>query len=412
MDTSRNQRYIRTGNINLVLGLIREHGEISRVDIARLAGLSPAAVTDLTRQMMQAGLVEEKREGTARIGRKPILLCVNPDRGFVLAVTVADQIRVEAVTLGNRILTSDEIRADRGNGAAAVGPRMVALLRDTVKRSGMAPDALFGIAVSVSGIIGARGRRVIASSVTPWLGGIDLYGLLRDAFHVPVYIENIRNLSAFAEKRLVAEYAEKNSLVYLKVGPGIGAGAVVGGEIVRGAFGGAGEVGHIVVDPCGPACRCGSAGCLEAMANTGAVVRAYALEWQKATGAPLVIPDGTEEAEILRRIGDGARIKEPAALRTVEREARFLAAGVLCIINTYNPEVVVIGGEITRLGELLTDKIREIVGRTIFGVYLDRMAISFSRLEEDVELSGAALYAIDAFYKAPGELFPFRPDLS
>jgi predicted NBD/HSP70 family sugar kinase len=208
---------------------------------------------------------------------------------------------------------------------------------------------------------------------------------LAGAYNVPVYVDNDANMGALAEGWWGAGRSG-DDLTYIKVATGIGAGYVIRGEVYRGAGGTAGEIGHLAVDPSGPRCMCGLNGCL-AMFIGSQAIRGIARE--RMTGERGKTPT---IAEIVKSAKSG----DPAARTIIDEVGHYLGIAVAGLVNLMNPAVVVFGGEITAVGDLLLDRLRETVRERTLSLSVNETLLVTSNLGEQAIAVGAATLVLQA----------------
>jgi glucokinase len=223
---------------------------------------------------------------------------------------------------------------------------------------------------------------------------IPLRGRINELTGLPVWIENDANAGALAEHRLGAGRGTRH-MILVAIGTGLGGGLILDGRLYHGASGGAGEVGHMVVDPDGTLCNCGRAGCLEAVAAGRALD-------EQAQRIAKEQPDGLV-ARIARREGDGpdARILDlaaeegdTAAIEALTRAGRFLGAGLTNLVNVLNPEVIAIGGSV-RKSALYMNTAIEAMQRDAFKQHSSDVRVVEAELGDDAPAIGAALIALE-----------------
>lgn len=320
---------IRDLNLSAVLALIGREGPIARIDIARRLALSPATVTILTRDLVGQGLVREVDQAPSKGGRPAILLGLVGSAAHVIGMKIAAE-RVTAVDVS---LDGEPLAyAERPFDAAA--PDCVEALGDIVE--GLVAEwsdpsrRLLGVGLGLPGVIDAPSGRVDS----PLLGWDDLAlgPRLEERVGVPVLLENDVNTLAVAE-RLYGRGVGLDHFATITIGRGVGLGIVVGGELYRGARGGAGELGHVRVLEDGPACTCGGHGCLEAVVADPALVR-------DAIDVGVLPRDGDIIA--LRALADAG---DPAARAVFARAGRILGGAVAGVVNILSPSLLLVSGE-------------------------------------------------------------------
>ena len=248
-------------------------------------------------------------------------------------------------------------RAEVPTGDGEVIGSITAVVDELVARSGhTAPSA---IGVGLAGFISLSGVAMQSANV-PRVIGVDVAGLLRQRYGVPVAVDNDANCVARAAARIDAP--EARHVVAVTLGTGIGGGLVVDGSLVRGAHGFAGEPGHMIVDAGGPRCPCGQRGCWEVFASGSGLTR-LAREAARDGRAPRLLVaaggdvDGVDSMLVGRLLAEG----DPGAAAIFDSFAGWIALGLVNLVNLLDPEVVIIAGGLVREGEALLGRIRAAV---------------------------------------------------
>ena len=310
-----------------VLALLGQHGPASRTAIARELDLSPATVTQTTRRLIQQGLVQALEYVPSEGGRPAQLLGLVSTAGHAIGLKLAaDHLVLVDVQLDGQVASTRTEPYDARSPDAI--RRLVASLKSF--RSGER-DRLLGVGVGVPGVVARPDIGDVDAAVLGW-SAMPLGRKLRAALNMPVLIENDVKALAIAE-RLYGRGRSRRSFVVVTIGRGVGFASVSNGALQRGAQGGAGELGHVVVDPEGPLCACGRRGCLEAFVGAQGLVAA-------AIAAEVLRP-----GEDLDRLTELADQHDSAARQVYARAARRLARATAPAIAALNPEVVIIAGE-------------------------------------------------------------------
>ncbi|MFD8755851.1 ROK family protein [Kitasatospora sp. NPDC059577] len=388
------QQGMRRANLALVLTVIAG-GPRSRAEVAAETGLTRAAVSSLAEQLIAGGLVVE--EGPAapsgKVGRPGTALGLNPlGPGGLGAEIGVRHLGACVVDLRGEVRAwrRQEI-SNHGRTPAAVMADLARLLRAAVAESGLSPA---GLTLAVPGLVGDSGAVLQRAANLGW-EDVPLAAGLRAALRpgadgldeLPVEADNEANLGGLAE-RWLGDGAE--DFLYVSAEAGVGAAIVVGGRLLRGARGHAGEFGHVPVHPDGPRCACGARGCLEQYAGEAAVLRAAGL-----TGAR-----GDWVTLLADRAGAG---EEPAraALAGAGSALGIAAAGA---VNLLDPAEVVLGGGYARLAPWLIPAMRaELTARVTVRPWAeDRLTVS--RLGRRGPLLGAAVRVVRGIVADPGLL--------
>jgi predicted NBD/HSP70 family sugar kinase len=323
-----NPERTRSHNRRVVLETVRQHGLLGRSDIAALTRLTAQAVSNIVAELVAEGfLVEQGRRRTAR-GQPPVELAVNPDGGMTAGVEIAtDHITTVLVDLAGKI------RAQRiaplGDVTIEGVQRLAATELAQARGAAGLPKRLLGCGVVMPGPFEVEGMSSVGSSPLPGWAGQDAGQLLTEALGTPVTIENDATAAAVGE-HLHGLGRNLRHFCQIYFGAGLGLGVIIAGQPYRGAFGNAGEIGHIPVVLRGLACACGQEGCLERYASVHALT-----ETLRAAGVANLEPD-----EITKLYGQG----HPALLGWIEQAAGLLAPVIAMLENLFDPETVILGG--------------------------------------------------------------------
>ena len=391
-----NRDLIKEINRNLVLNLIKSGGPISRTDIARLSTLSLATVSGITADFIASGLVHELGVGESTGGRRPVLLRLNYQAGFVVGVKLMEHAITSALTdLDASVLHHRVTPFQTQRDVQAVQEVIIAAVEATIAESRADRARVLGIGVGMAGVVDGEAG---ICRYSPFFGWRDapIAGPVAAHFGLPVYLENDVNTLTIAEQWFGYGHGVDHFVV-VTVGRGIGAGIVVNGQFYRGALGGAGELGHITLVEDGPPCDCGKRGCLEALASDPAMVRqaraAIALGGRTALVGvePLTLEDIVAAAEA----GDGL------ARRLLADSGRWLGIGIATLVNVLNPQLVIVGGEGVRAGEWRFGPMREAVRAHAFNGLADELEIVIEPSGDETWARGAACVVLGELFKSP-----------
>lgn len=340
-----------------ILRLIWQQRRISRVEIAQQARLSRSTVSEVIAELLPTGLIAEVGIGESRGGRRPIILEFRDDAAVILGVEMgATHVGVALTDLRGRILAwrsqAHPVRTDPAGSRALIGELCAGCLTDGAGRR-----PLVGIGVAVPSPIDPSRPDHLSEVVLPtWAGRLGLEPL-SERFGAPLMVDNDANLGALAEHAWGAGRGVED-FAYIKVATGVGCGYVINGEIYRGATGVAGEIGHLAIAPQGKPCICGLRGCLATLVGAQALVeRAGELLTEYPTSSLAGRPLASADIESAALAGD------PLARRIATEAAEHLGIAVAGLLNMMNPSMVVLGGDLAGLGELLLAPVRETVRR-------------------------------------------------
>ena len=393
---------MRAINRSAVLNTIRRNGGISRTEVARSTGLSPATVTAITAELIKDGLIFEKASGNSRGGRRPILLALNPHGGTVVGIKLTEEHVFGALTdLEATVLAKKTGRLDNQRLDTAIDA-IVAVVSSLVAETGIARGQLLGVGVGLAGIVDAREGTLRHSPIFGWRD-VPLVGLLLSHLHVPVYIDNDVNTLTLTEQ-LFGVGRGIESFLTLTIGRGVGMGIVVNGQLYPGRHGGAGEIGHMVIDPDGPLCECGHRGCLETYVSDPHLLR-MAHEAFESGDLPA---DVTEVEQLLELAGAG----DAVALAIYAQAGETLGRTIANLINTLNPMEIIISGEGMRAADFLVEPLRATVDRHVMAGLRGDTEVRIDIMSDDAWARGAASLVLQELFKTPLYRSKLVPTLS
>jgi len=373
--TPGSQAALREANRRRVVEALREAGTLTQAEIARTTGLSAASVSNIVRDLRTAGTVSVR--GTSSNGRRARAVTLRRASGAVAAVDFGNSRITAAVgDTDGRTLVRESIPYDVAADPAKGVRRAVWLLETVLAGARLDLSSVLGVCAAVPGPVDVRTGEVGAITSMPAWAGARPAELLGARLGVPVQAENDANLAAQAE---AAEGAGRGvqHLVYVRLSQGVGAGIMVEGRLFRGAGGTAGEIGHIGLDERGQVCRCGNRGCLETL--VGAPYLVDMVPTQGAPGAPRDL-DGLIGA---------AEQGDPGARRILSEAGSALGRGVAVLVNAFNPEMVLVGGELAGAGERLMEPCRRSLELGALGSALRDLRIEPGALGENAVIRGA-----------------------
>jgi predicted NBD/HSP70 family sugar kinase len=378
-------RQTRAHNQGLVLRTLYDRGPISRAEVARITGLTRTTVSELVAEFLSEGLAREVGRGPSSGGKAPILVQVDGNARHVIGVDLGEQAFSGAVVnLSGEILrtASEPIRGRDGETALDA---LYRLLDGLTADDG---DSLLGIGVGTPGIVDTENGTILWAVNLDWQN-LPLGALLRNRYGVPTYVANDSRAAALAEY-LFAGGGRAANLIVIKVGHGIGAGFVLGGELFHGDGFGAGEIGHTVVVDDGDECRCGRFGCLETVASSRAIL---ARATESATADPESRPGRALASngeltidDVRTAVEDG----DESARRVVVAAGRFLGQAVAALIGALNIERIVLIGSVAALGDPWLEAVRDEAGRRSLGLLGRTTRIDIGRTSEDEVVLGAS----------------------
>lgn len=369
------QTALRSANQQRIVDVLQASGQLSQARLARETGLAPATVSNIVRE-----LVTKRVLTTASTGGKRRAVCLAQNAGLVAGIDYGHRhLTVAIADMGHNILS--ERRAEIGPGISAnegieTAANLLGLALDSI---GEGMDAVTAIGMGLPAPIEARTGKVGGPSILPGWVGIDPSALASERLGQPVVVDNDANLGVLAEHTWGAAVGVDN-VAYLKLSEGVGAGLILGGQLFRGPGGTAGEIGHTTVDEFGPVCRCGNRGCLETIVAARSVIDL--LEPRYGPGLSI--------AEIVRMANAG----DHACSRILSDTGRQVGVAIANLCNLFNPDLILIGGELAQADELLLAPIREMVRRCGIPSAAARLEVRRAELAERSHVLGAVALAL------------------
>jgi glucokinase-like ROK family protein len=322
--------------------------------------LTRAAITTIVNELVAEGLVYETVDGVSTAGRRPVLLEINPSRGYLVGFDIgATHLGILVTDFASHIIYDLEKPFDISL-APPVGLEQVAdRLQTALTEIKLTPEDVVGIGVGVPGPVVVGEGTVSHPPIMPGWDNYPIKHHLQELWHRPVTVNNDAELGALGEWAHGAGRDQRH-MAYIKVGTGIGAGLLLDGKIYRGAAGTAGEIGHMTIQDDGPLCTCGNYGCLEALAGGRALAQQAreAVSSGKRTQLSAIHP---VESISARDVASAARRGDLVAQQIIAQAGSYLGVAIASLINIFNPGMVVIGGGLAQLGDLLLQPIRQTV---------------------------------------------------
>jgi glucokinase-like ROK family protein len=402
---------VKEHNLRAILSALLRYGPISRVDMARLTGLSTTTMTNLVTELHEQGVVEEagKEESEGErpgAGRPRTLVRLIPTARCAVGIHIG----VDTVHVGVTDLFGDLHAYRMAQQPENASPEQLLTLaaemaEDALAESGKCRDCLVGYGVGASGLTDPRtGVNVLA----PNLGwrNVPVRDIMVRLTDRPVIVDNNVRAMALAESMFGAG-RDVDTLAFIYSRVGVGAGFVVGGQLYRGTQFGAGEIGHTTVVPVnGKPCRCGNSGCLETLVSEGEIVRQAALLAEAAPGSILAATLDQDRALVsgpsIDSVFEAARAGDCGALTLLDECAFHLGTTLANLVNLINPDMIILGGLFAAGADLLLPRVEETMRRRSFAGLGERVSLAVTSFGRRVGVIGAAALALDAFFYRQG----------
>ena len=355
---------------------------LSRADLANEVGLTKSTVSLLVRELIEEGwLVESEVVATGELGRRPTPLFIDPHRLLLLGAEVGiESVRVVATSLTGDVRARTEANYGSDNSAKACIRTLANALLKVHKQLGKSEHRIIGIGVGLpGGVDEARGLLHFAPNLG-WrdvpVGTLVAERLVESALAgVPLYLHNEADVAALGEMEFNPSQ-DCDPLLYLSINQGVGAGVIVGDQLLTGRHGFAGEVGHMVLQLNGPLCSCGRRGCAEALIGPRALLR-------RDENQPHALADG------MRLVAE----RDAEALRAVKKAGSYLGVLLNNLASAYDPGCIVLGGAMVELGDVFLQPALRTLDEYAAAANLTPPTVRTSRFGADAVAVGAAALA-------------------
>lgn len=372
--------YIRQLNRGLILSEIIKKQSISRADLAKVTGLNKATISTQVNDLIDDELVIESRQKHSSIGRRPILLSLNPNCGYVLGINL-DYQKIEFVVAN---LLGKPIIKDTINIHTVDYHLIINLLIEKIKfYQNNAPNSrynLISVVIGIHGTVNQYDQSVLFVPKYNWRNK-DIRDDIKKEINIPVFVDNNANLSIFAEN--VYCFHDAKNIININLSSGIGAGILIDGKIHRGFDGYAGEIGHIIVEPDGKKCRCGNKGC-----------------WELYAAEPVLLSNVSKRKNQPINYNDLEKLileKDKIAIQETNTLIEYLSQGINDIINIFNPEIFVLTSKILTFYPNSIEHIKE----NLYSSVSQYRKIVLSTLGNSSCVLGACAFAIKMFLQVP-----------
>ncbi|MFV0502653.1 MAG: ROK family protein [Lachnospirales bacterium] len=383
-------------NRSTVLNILRRKNVTSRIEIAKTTGLKQSTITNIVKEFISTNIVKEVGMIEGVKGRRSIGITLNSDNYKVIAVKITRKYYEVALydIIGNCFdYYKDNI--DSLDSPSSVIMNILNKIESIQKNN----SDIIGVGVAVPGpFIKDTGRIALISGTNGW-NQIDICEIFQRNLSVPVFFEHDANAAAIAEWWFGNFNIEKGTMITVLGGQGIGCGIVIDGMIYNGASGIAGEIGHVSIDYNGPQCECGNKGCLELYCSSLRLIDNIEHKLPNYPESYLSNIDVTFES-----ISKAVNIGDELAIICVKEVSKFLSYGIVTLINTYNPHIIVINDELNCGGHILLSRIKEDVKKRVVDDVYENLIIEFSSLKDDSKLLGAVTLVTNEIFSKPSRV--------
>ncbi|MCM3667005.1 ROK family transcriptional regulator [Mesobacillus subterraneus] len=389
-------KLIQELNQSIILDIIRKSGPISRSDIAKKTKLSPTTVASAVNDLINDGMVMDGEAGQSSGGRRPILVNFVPDSKYIIGVSITNtNIMIANLNLDAEVKEKKQFpielygQNDLVDFTAATIESYIQGLSDI--------ENCIGISIIVPGIVDAV-RGLIRFNSKLQLHDVKLRDIIQEKTGIKTWLDNDANAIALAEKQF-GDYRDRDNIIYIQLGEGVGSGIVLNNNLFRGRNGGAGEFGHISINRSGTKCDCGNLGCLENYVSWPAIYSKVLTAITRGKRTMIMELANHDVRKIDQRIFFSAlQENDPLAKSIADETASYFATGLVTLVHLFNPEIILIGWDTLYGNTEFVSFIREEVKKYTFDLFTDDLEIELTTLGEDYQLMGAAAIALQDIF--------------
>lgn len=375
------QQTVKKKNKLIVLNTIREQEPISRAKLAQKLGLTKATVSSLVDELISEEYCYQTGLGESSGGRRPLMLQFNQHAGVTISVDIGVNYILAILTDLHGNMINEVVKQFDTNYFSKTVHEIKQIIDTFLANTESTPFGLIGIGFGVPGLVNTDGD-ILHTPNLSWEDA-DLKGLFEKQYGVPVLVENEANAGAYGEITYDMKRNAEN-IIYISLGIGIGVGLILDHHLFRGKSGLTGEMGHMIIETDGLPCRCGSKGCWEMYASELALLT----EFQKTEAGK----NNPSLEKMIQISGTNDEVK-----KMFERTGRYVGIGINNIINTFNPEKIIIGNRLAKAQHLLAPGIKEVIEHQTLPHLKKSVDISFSQKQQYSAALGMSAFTIEQF---------------
>jgi len=278
-------------------------------------------------------------------------------------------------------------------GVESIIERILSAIDHILSLKSISSSQLDSISIAAAGVVNFNRGLITSSPNLPGWCDVPLRDIVKKKYRVDTFLINDANAAALGEHHSGAGKGV-NSLIYLTVSTGIGGGIIINGRLYSGPCGSAGEIGHMTIDVNGPRCNCGNVGCLETLASGTAVAKEAIQRISQGEKSSLTeIVEGRIENITAEKVSIAAQGGDSLALEVITKAATCLGVGMVNLVNIFNPEMIIVGGGVAQMGDLLLEPARQVVRERAFQLPAQAVRIVPAQLGDNAGVLGAAIFA-------------------
>lgn len=373
------QTFVKKVNQKLLLKEILKNSPISRAKLSEMTGLNKSTVSSQVNTLMKENLVFEIGQGQSSGGRRPVMLVFNKKAGYSVGIDVGvDYINGILTDLEGTIVLDQYCHLE-SNSPEITKDILIDMIHHFMTHMPQSPYGLIGIGICVPGLID-KDQKIVFTPNSNWRD-IDLKSSIQEKYNMPVFIENEANAGAYGEKVFGAAKNHDN-IIYVSISTGIGIGVIINNHLYRGVSGFSGEMGHMTIDFNGPKCSCGNRGCWELYASEKALLKSLQTKAKKLSYQDII---------------DLAHLNDIGILNALQNFGFYLGIGLTNILNTFNPQAVILRNSIIESHPMVLNSMRSEVSSRVYSQLGNSYELLPSSLGQNAPALGMSSIVIDHF---------------
>ena len=381
--TSRNptpgsQTSLREANRARIVDSLKHHGHLTQVELAGSTGLSPATVSNIVKELAASGVLNTSV--TSRSGRRATEVTLARELGLVAGLHFSSRhLRVAISDVGRTVVAENHVPLALEHRHDRELDRATLLLSDMLESVDASFSDLLAVGIALPAPVDFRTGMLATTGLLRGWENVAVADVMRARIDVPTFVDNEANLGGLAEARSGAAHGSRGA-AYIRVDHSISAGILINGSVYRGVSGKAGQIGHVTIDENGPICRCGSRGCLDTLAGGPALLELFRDD------------PGMQRIRDLRVRAESG---DASARRVIADAGRHIGIAAASLCNLFDPELLVIGGELAQAGEILLAPLRHALDRSALAGSRGVPEVVQGALGERAEVLGCLALAIE-----------------
>jgi N-acetylglucosamine repressor len=386
-----------------VIQYIQERGPVKQAEIAQGLGLSLMTINKVVNKLHGNGVIVKSGKASVKSGRRSGLFKLNNDLYSSVGIEInEDRILFAVVHTDGSVISTKKYPLDVEGARVKSSEDVLAIIDQNIslflREVSTGKTKVASVGVAPEGIIDTENGSCVLGTHLWGIRDLRLRESLQETLGVPVFVDDPARAVAYYEKKF-GEAMNAENFIYLYLGRGIGSGIVIDGKVYRGFRGIAGEIGHVSVEENGSRCRCGNYGCLETVASVDSIIRRVKEGIRDGVFTKIVdYCDGETENIDLAVLGKAADAKDKFAYNIIDHVGTHLGKAVALLINIFNPELVLIGGEVSSLGSHLLNSVKRVIRNDTLNIMNEMTEIRLSDYNIYMDTIGIAVEAFDSIF--------------